>query len=93
MAEIKLVMNNRTQLDLIFRYNDCEYNIAARRSERATVEAGHRLSVRDPNHTRVTRQKIEVEPDFFVSILDRDIAIDCDLVGWQLQLHLGADII
>lgn len=93
MSEIKLVMRNRTNLDLIFSYNDVKYDVPAKRTERATVEAGDRITVRDPNNTRVTRQKREVEPDLFVSILDRDIVIDCDLVGWQLQLHLGVDII
>jgi hypothetical protein len=92
MPEIKLVMRNRTHLDLIFRYNDAPYNVPANRTERATVEAGHRINVSDPHHTRVTRQKIEVESDLLVSVLDRDVVIDCDLVGWKLQLHLGVDL-
>jgi hypothetical protein len=91
--EIRLTMKNRTKLDLIFRYNEIEYPIKAKGIHSATVEPGHHISVRDPNHTRVTRNKITVEPDYFVSVLERDITIDCELVGWQLQLRLGINVI
>lgn len=91
-ASIRLTMKNRTNLDLIFRYNDVEYEIKSKNLQSTVVEPGHYISVRDPNHTRVTRKKIIVEPDYFVSVLDRDITIDCELVGWQLQLRLGFNI-
>lgn len=91
--KIRLTMKNRTTLDLIFRYNEVEYPIKAKGIEMAIVEPGYNISVRDPNYTKVTRQKITVEPDFFVSVLERDITIDCELVGWQLQLRLGINVI
>lgn len=90
---IRLTIRNRTKLHLIFRYNDVDYPIKASGIELHVVEAGHRISVRDPNHTKVTRQKITVEPTFFVSILDQDITIECELVGWQLDLRLGVSAV
>ena len=93
MPNIRLVMNNRTNLDLIFVYNNVKYEVAAKRSERATVEAGHKVSVYDPKHTKVTRKKITVEFDYFIYDLLQDTVIDCKLVGWQLSLHLGTDVV
>lgn len=90
--KISLTIKNRTKLDLIFRYNEVEYPIKAGGLQSDSVEPGHRISVRDPNNTKVTRNKITVEPDFFVSVLDRNITIDCELVGWQLSLRLGTNI-
>ena len=89
MAEIKLVLNNRTPLDLIFSYNGIDYEISAKRSLTVTVEAGHQVSVHDPNHTRLTKRKVPTESDIFIYNLDKNTAIDCELVGWELKLRLG----
>lgn len=93
MPDIKLVMNNRTKIDLIFVYNNVKYEVAAKRSHRTTVETGHKVLVYDPNHTRVTRSKITVESDYFIYDLQEDTVIDCELVGWQLSLRLGLDVV
>ena len=87
------MMDNRSNLDLLFKYNGFEYNVPAKRSERVTVEAGHRISVSDPNHTRVTKNKIEVEPTIHIHNLLEDSVIVCELTGWQLDLRLGRDVV
>jgi hypothetical protein len=93
MPDIKLVMDNRTSLDLLFVYNGVKYNVPAKRSERTTVEAGHKVSVHDPNHTKVTRDKREVEYDYYIYDLIEDTVIVCELTGWQLKLRLGRDVV
>jgi hypothetical protein len=92
MPDIKLVINNRTNLDLIFVYNEIKHVVSAGRSERLMVKTGHRISVHDPNHTKVTKRKISVEPDFFIYDLSDNTTIDCNLIGWQLSLSLGVDL-
>ncbi len=93
MPDIKLVMDNRTPLDLSFDYNGIKYDVRTKRSERVTVEAGHRISVYDPNHTRITRNKREVEHDYYIYDLIEDTVIVCELIGWQLSLRLGVDVV
>lgn len=90
---IKLTINNRTNLDLIFSYDDVDYPVKRHDVHVTHVEAGDHISVRDPNRTKVTRNKFTVEPDYFVSVLDRNITINCELIGWQLRLSLGTNVV
>lgn len=93
MTQIKLTINNRTKLDLLFRYDESNYDVPAQRTLRITVEAGHMISVSDPNHSKATRSKRYVEPNFFNHSLEKDTVVDCRLTGWQLELNMGVDII
>jgi hypothetical protein len=90
MSEIKLVMRNRTNLDLIFTYKSTQYDVSAGMSKTVPVELGHLVSVHAPKGTKV--KKREVEPDFYIYALQDNIAIDCRLVSWQLQLSIGTEI-
>lgn len=57
-------------------------------SREEKVESGHQIWVNAPIGSKA--KKREVEGDLFISALERDIAIECRLVSWQLQLSLRA---
>ncbi len=87
MSEIKLLLKNRTRFDLIFTYNGIKHDVSANNDKRVLAEAGHRISVNALKGLKA--KKREIEGDLFTSILKNDIAIECRLVGWQLQLRIG----
>ena len=91
--KVEIVLRNRTKLDLVFSYDKEEFPISAHGSHRASVEPGHNISVRDPNHMRVTRNKREVESDWRITPVTQKTVLDCELIAYQLKLRLGRDVI
>ncbi len=93
MAVISLTLNNRTQLDLMFTYNEMKYEVAVGRQKTIRVEPGHRITVYPPDGARATRNKRFVEYEYHIYELQENSLVDCTLVGWQLDLRVRPDII
>jgi len=91
MTAIKLELQNRTNLDLTFFYDESRFEIPARGSRVYTVEEGHQVSVFAPRNAKAKGHY--VESDLFVSTLERDIALKCELIAWQLQLRMSVPLV
>lgn len=93
MAEITLTLHNRTNLDLLFTYNNSEYDVSAKGVKVIKVEAGHIISVYPPKNATATRDKRFVEFEYHVHELQKNSIVECKLVGWNLSLNFRPDII
>lgn len=88
---VRLELQNRTKLNLMFKYGDLVVEIDAQRSEVIRVPKGKQVEVSTRNGERV--KKMYVEPDFFIHELDSDTTLRCDLIGWELQLKVSTPLL
>lgn len=84
MSEIKLYLRNKTKAELTFSIgDDTSITIPAHSSKTVTTRSGIMLFVSSKG----------LVGDIWTSEINKDISLDCSLVGDELQLRVGSPIV